>query len=300
MLAGCLAILASGASARGATSATATGIASRSRTLGECVGMWNRAPLGEGRRTAAADAAYGRRVLLFAFSDGVCGVAFPARVPGAMGIGAVFISGLGGDYQWEPNPLSGPDHEPPSGTQLQAIAEGHTNARIAIPAGTVIADRGAVMATLRPAFMDTHADCEEVLTPSSADNASPGIYKLLRRTVSCPWVRTVVWAWSAREGTPSGATAPPAHLLIDGWRCAGSDLTQTLAGYQRVSCSKGKSVVKVETRAGPHRSGQLRSAAITRLASAQQRQQILAAWSRQRHALAVARELAHALCHPAL
>ena len=99
-----MALLAGCGSARGSTQALVT----RRPTRGICVKMWNRASQGDGRLMAAADAAYGRRVLLFAFSDSVCGVAFPSAVAGSSAAPAVYVSGLRGDYPLANNPLSGP------------------------------------------------------------------------------------------------------------------------------------------------------------------------------------------------
>lgn len=237
-----MALLAGCGSTRGSTPPTA----SRRPRLGGCVKMWNRAKLGEGRVMASANAAHGRRVLVFAFSDGVCGVAFPSTVARGRDAAGVYVSDLRGDYPLGKNPLSGPADEPPPAGPLAAMADGHTNARIAIPGGTIIADRGAAMPILRSTFLDTHSDCEEIPAPASPHNPSPASYRVLATTASCSWTRTLVWGWSAAEGVAPGAIAPRALAPIAGWRCEGTDLTQRLQAYNQVTCTTSTSSVTAE------------------------------------------------------
>ena len=135
------------------------------------------------------------------------------------------------------------------------MADRHTNARIAVPGGTMIPEQGTPMPILRSTFLDTHADCESIPTPPSTRNSSPASYRILSTTVSCSWTRTLLWAWSAAEAIAPGAIAPAAQAPIAGWRCVGSDLAQRLVAYNQVTCSTATSTVTAQ-REEPQLAGQ--------------------------------------------
>jgi hypothetical protein len=186
---------------------------------------------------------------MFASPDGVCGLAFSSRAAEATGEGAVFVSGLGGDYPLAGSPLHPYAADSSTQAQLEAQANKRTNVRLESPGGKVIAKPHATMPIVGFNLLDTTADCEHLLPALTGTNSFSLVgYTLIKTTVSCPVVRTVIWAWSADEGTATHTGKPKANVLIAGWHCVGTNLLANSATptYSQVTCSKGTNVIEVQ------------------------------------------------------
>jgi hypothetical protein len=216
-------------------------------TLSRCVQRWNRAAFDYGRLEAKAPAAYTKTALMVAFSNGTCGLAFPSRVPDS----AVFITVLSGDYALEMNPLGlvGPTHEAwlAFEARLQARADKEINVRIEASTGTLHALRNARMPTV-PLTIYGANECAEVESIGRADTAN-NAYVITKRTVGCPLVRTLIWAWNADEAVVEPATTPRSVARILGWRCVGADLRQITRppSFEHVSCTSAPEIVEART-----------------------------------------------------
>jgi hypothetical protein len=97
-------------------------------------------------------------------------------------------------------------------------------------------------ATTSATLLDTKAPCPSVIVQPWLDS-----FKALERTVSCPQVRVLAWAWDAH--TRSGKSAGAVQRFLS-WRCLGSD-RQTLGTggppvYHRIHCSQGGNRVVFE------------------------------------------------------
>ena len=211
-------------------------------TLANCVLAWNRAVLGSGRVLDRVVAKYDA-ALMFVSKDRVCGFAFPTPVAESAGGLGPYFTALDGDYQLGWDPLTGPASRVywPS---LEARATKHTNIRVDGRTGRVTPDRGATIATSDSIVLDIKTPCSVVvLAPWLAR------WSVLGRTVSCPWVKTLLWTWTDHETTarvqhlPSGST-----LRILSWRCVGSDPRPLGPGgppvYLRVRCTTGRQAIE--------------------------------------------------------
>lgn len=211
-------------------------------TLANCVVAWNRAVLGSGRVLDRVVAKYDA-ALMFVSKDRVCGFAFPTPVAESAGGLGPYFTALDGDYQSGSDPLTGPASRVywPS---LEARATKHTNIRVDGRTGRVTADRGATITTSDSIVVDTKTPCSAVvLTPWLAR------WSVLRSTVSCPWVRTLLWTWTDHETTARGQHLPSdSSLRILSWRCAGSDPRPLGPGgppvYLRVRCTTGQQTIE--------------------------------------------------------
>jgi hypothetical protein len=216
-------------------------------TLSGCVQRWNRATFDYGRLGAKAPAAYTKTALMVTFSNGTCGLAFPTRVPDS----AVFISVLSGDYTLEMNPLGlvGPTYEAGLAfeARLQARADEETNVRVEASTGTVRTLPNAMMPTV-PLTIYGANECAEVYPIGRADTAN-NAYVITNRTVGCPLVRTLIWAWNADEAVVAPATTPRNVARILGWRCVGADLGHITAppSFEHVRCTSGPEIVEART-----------------------------------------------------
>jgi hypothetical protein len=225
------------------TSSSGTaGVAKSTQTLARCIEAWNRARLGNGRSLADAAGGDGPEALMFASTDAVCGVAFPSGVSTAAGLSAVFVSEVGGDYLLDESPgLPVGENGPSIAARLEAVADQGTNVRVQIPSGRIAAKRHATMPIVPLRLLDSSADCREIpVLLYAATTDAPTKFKLLTRTVSCPDVRAIIWAWSAAEALHAGASEPPSAQLIAGWRCAGADFQRSpdWGTYMLVTCGK--------------------------------------------------------------
>jgi hypothetical protein len=182
-------------------------------TLSRCVSQWNRASLGDRDLAALASAEDGTAALMSAFADGSCSLVFPS----ARGQAKVFVTGLDGDYALDANPLGGYAPSPSLEGQLVAQAERQTDVHV-IPgsAGKIAADRNARMPTLSVKLLDAAADCQQIWTPAGS------AYALVRTSVACPWVRSIIWSWSAHQHPPGSLGSPRADVRIIGWHCTGT------------------------------------------------------------------------------
>lgn len=70
-------------------------------------------------------------------------------------------------------------------------------------------------------------------------NPLPLLWKLVRRNVSCLWVKTVEWAWSDHDGKPLKATggANESKRRILDWTCVASDRKPLTPGSSPVTSS---------------------------------------------------------------
>jgi hypothetical protein len=216
-------------------------------TLGGCVQRWNRATFDYGRLAIKAPAAYTKTALMVEFSNGTCGLAFPSRVP----YSTVYITVLSGDYALDMNPLGlvGLTYEAVLAFEggLQARADKETNVRVEASTGTVHTLRNARMATV-PLTIYGANECAEVYPIGRSDTAN-NAYVITNRTVGCPLVRTLIWAWNADEAVVAPATTPRSVARILGWRCVGADLRQITAppSFEHVRCTSGPEIVEAQT-----------------------------------------------------
>ncbi len=226
-------------------SAGSAGVARSTQTLAQCAETWNQAPLGNGRSLANAAAGDGPDALMFASSDGVCGVAFPSSVSAATGLVAVFVSEVGGDYLLNESPgLPALKSGLPIVARLEALADQRTNVRVQMPSGKIDATPHATMPIVPLRLFDSAGACGEIpVLLSAATTDAPTAFKLLSTTVRCPVARAILWAWSATQALHAGASEPPKARLIAGWRCHGADLQRSLdwGTYVLVRCSKNDS-----------------------------------------------------------
>lgn len=216
-------------------------------TLAKCIAAWNEAVLGTGKRFVRSVAADGEAALMFVFRDRACGLAFPEHVSQDAGTVGVFVSALDGDYQLVSDPLSGPGSSATLGERdVQQRASGLTNVRVDPRTGEVAATvPGDEIATVPFTLLDTKTACTTVIAQPSGTG-----WKVVKRTVSWLWVRTLVWAWMDRTGKV--VKTPGSNRLVRqvlGWRCVGSDLRALGQGsprvYTRVSCRDGMKVVQI-------------------------------------------------------
>jgi hypothetical protein len=117
------------------------------------------ANLGNGRALADAVGGNGQDALMFDSVDGVCGLAFPARVAAAAGFEAVFVNEVGGDYPLSASPDLTGGSGPASPGRLEAMAAASTNVHVELPSGDVVATPGATVPILPVKLMDPRPDC---------------------------------------------------------------------------------------------------------------------------------------------
>jgi len=170
----------------GTSSAGPVTVGSATPTLSQCVQRWNQAPLGNGRHSAVADGAFSPAALMFT-TDGVCGLAFPPKAARATGEGGVFVNGLSGDYPLAQSPLQAYRAESPTQARLEARAGVRTNVHIALSTGKLTAERGATMPTVDVSLLGAATGCTTIAPPL---HAVP--YSVVKTTVSCPLVRTLI------------------------------------------------------------------------------------------------------------
>jgi hypothetical protein len=217
-------------------------------TLAGCIEAWNQAQLGDGRASADAVGGNGRSALMFASSDGVCGLAFPTRVSVASSLIGVFVNEVGGDYLVYASPnLTGGSQG--TTTRLEALADKHTNVLVELPSGKVMAKPHATMPRVPVTLRDTHDDCGDlVVRYEASEQDGPTDFKLVSTTVSCPLVRAVTWQWSAGESMQGTASQPPRQQVFAGWRCTGTDLHRfggDWGTYMHVTCANNDNTIKV-------------------------------------------------------
>jgi hypothetical protein len=203
-------------------------------TLRGCVSRWNEASLGERELAAVASAGAGTAAMMSAFADGSCGLVFPS--PG--GKESVLVSGLDGDYALDANPLGDFGPEPSLEDELIARAERRTDVHV-IPGshGKIAADPYARMPTLPLKLLDNAGDCHQILTPGGSD------YVLVRTSVLCPWVRSIIWSWSAHQHPRGSDGSPRADVRILGWRCEGTDYGH--GEFTQVICRTASNLIEV-------------------------------------------------------
>ncbi len=203
-------------------------------TLGSCVSKWNHASLGDRDLAAIASASAGSAALVAALADGSCTLVFPP----VGGHDRVFVTGLDGDYALDANPLGEDGPHPAVEEQLAALVERETDVHV-IPRsrGMIAADRHARMPTLRLHLLDTGADCHQIWTPTGLG------YALVRTTVLCPWVRSIIWSWSAHEHPRAVTASPHAEVHILGWRCGGTDYGD--GEFTQVICRTATNLIEV-------------------------------------------------------
>ena len=208
-------------------------------TLVGCVESWNHASLGDGRQRLA-EASAGRGALMFVGSDGVCGVAIPAKLAQAAGEVPVFVSGLGGDYQLDADPLSGPASTISRfSSTLAARADRRTNVRVTSN-GRVIALPEGSLAHSRATLLDVSSSCHVVVF-APWDST----WSITSGSTTCIQGRSIIWSWIAQHEDSRVHHLPPARRMwIAGWRCIGSDQASLVPGngpavYRRVSCQNG-------------------------------------------------------------
>jgi hypothetical protein len=203
-------------------------------TLSACVHEWNSASIvGAGPSVARDVEARTRPALMFAYSDGFCGLAFPSA--------GVFVSGLGGDYRLEDNPLVGlTDVLSPTEVRLEAEASRNTNVRVNM-SGKVSPSRHETLPTMSYAKLETSAPCAEVGSPDDLT-----LYEI-ESSVNCELVRTLIYAWNNNYHTfelvPGRSTATY-HLI--GWTCVGSELVsgRERPTYKTLRCTRGAEVIE--------------------------------------------------------
>jgi hypothetical protein len=170
--------------------------------------------------------------------DRVCVLGFPTREVQDAGAAGIYLSALDGDYELAFDPLSGPATMLNS-LGVQARASRRTNVRVELPSGKLLADPGATIATSTSKVLDTTTPCAAI--SSSVVRGA----KILRRTVSCLWVRVLLWAWDQHKGTAvltKGTEHRERRIL--GWRCQVSQPVATR--FLTFTCRKGPQLVKAE------------------------------------------------------
>jgi hypothetical protein len=166
------------------------------------------------------------------FSDGVCGVVFPARdrePPSAFG---VYVRSLHGDYPWGANPADPTAETSDNLAALQSLADEQTNVRVVVPSGRVAATKGDIVDVPFASATSAGAVCAKiaVLPPGN-------IYRVVERDVSCGLTRELILDYSDGEGRPVRHTAHTRVIL--GWRCRAPSSLAT------IDCTKGGRAVRV-------------------------------------------------------
>jgi hypothetical protein len=208
-------------------------------TLKQCLKRWNQAALGHGRLYAATA---GPRGLLFAFSDGVCGLAISPATADKSDSALVYVQVLNGTYTWGLDPVG--INATPQSSQIEAAAARatkHPNVRTAakgrhlltgIPGGVL-----AKFAFPEASTVTKHTSCPTIPDPPTYYDQHPTEYTVTSTTVGCAVTREIVWAYSDHEGQLLKPASAGVRELV-GWRCSGSSA--------QITCTKGSNKIEVQ------------------------------------------------------
>ena len=196
-------------------------------SLSRCVSRWNQAPLGRGRLYARVASLSG---LMFAFSDGVCGLAVPKRVAEINDAALVYVQVLSGTYIWGEDPVAITAPLPPreiaaadrdAGKRANVRIDPVTNFVQPLSGGRLahVAFPEATAAVKRQSCPIKRQSCPTISDPPTRFE-TPVEYDVASRTTTCAVTREIVWAYNDREGV---AMKPRSAGLrrIARWRCVG-------------------------------------------------------------------------------
>jgi hypothetical protein len=203
------------------------------------VRRWNRASLGEGYEAARLDAFKGISALMLRFPDGACGLVFPRaaveRKP--------MVNFLDGNYQMTWSPLG--FVLPSDIAALQADADRQANVFVRKSDGRVLARPHTRIFVAPEDVFRNEPGCVRFIDPHYSVTAR---YEVLKTSVSCIVVRTLGWAWPAREESAEHADRPTSRMHIIGWQCVGTELIHGLTPvtYEKLTCIRHSDVVELK------------------------------------------------------
>jgi hypothetical protein len=215
-------------------------------SLGECVSRWNKASLGNGRLLARVDAVEGGFALMFTLPDSACGLAFPrGAAPANAHQPDPLVNVLGGNYalRWSPLGIVSSSNI----ARFQADANRRTNVIVEKSGGKVLVRPRASIPAIHANVFVNAPGCGRVIVPGVVLS---GRYNVIKATVDCLVVRTLIWAWTEEENSPTAdASVPRSTLRIIGWRCVGANLIPGLTPpmYEKVTCTSGIDVVEARS-----------------------------------------------------
>lgn len=217
-------------------------LASSPPSLGICVRRWNYASLGIGFEKARLEAFEGTPALMLRFPNGACGLAFPRTAEGAER--GQMVNFLEGNYHMYWSPLGYVSAS--EFAALQADADRQTNVFVRKSNGHVIPRRNARIFVVPSNVFIDESNCARFVSP--AESLTERYEVVLQSGASCAVVRTLGWAWPAREKSAEDAGRPPTSTMsIIGWRCVGSELIRDLTPvtYEKITCTRGGSTVEL-------------------------------------------------------
>ena len=226
-------------------------------SLARCVTAWNAAVLGTGRKTIRVVARTTHTALMASSRDGVCVLAFSPDAGYRNGRG-VYFSLLRGAYDPRTTPVNGlgSPHPPLGGeAMMREPAATQTNVEVQAQTGLINATPGGVIQTRAYTLLDSGRFCKTVIDPNLRNPNVPYGYKVIRSTASCGWVRSLIFAYEAREGSLLGRGRSGAPIReLAGWRCSGvgpfpaRSVTQAL--HFRLQCVRGVQIVEARGASG--------------------------------------------------
>lgn len=251
----CLVAVATSLAACGSTdlAQSRTAVPSSLPSLAECVSAWNAAVLGTGRQTIRAIALADDTALMARSSDGVCVLALPPGAGHTDGEGW-YLTLLRGDYDLGTTPVNGVGSpHPPSGgeARMREPAATHTNVEVSARTGRIKAASGGLIPTLPYTILDRGLACKNIIYPDIHNQIVPDGYALIRSTATCGWVRSLIFAYEAREGSLLGRGQSGAPIReLAGWRCSGAGpfpaRSVAQASRFRLRCVRGSQIVEAQ------------------------------------------------------
>jgi hypothetical protein len=235
-----LALLAGCGEANGVLLAAQARTAKSTPSLETCVLDWNKVPLGEGRYFAARDAVTGRAALMFAFQNGACGLAFPARTHNLFREKhGTFVTILGGDFSLRWSPLGRVANVEIA--NLRADASRYTNVMVQKKTGLVVSfHRQSGMLTVPASVFINPPGCKYAFVPGNPNYKK---FRFISINVSCTQARTLLWGWATKI-TPEH----PEATYITGWACVGTEKIRGVrpVAYGKITCTAGNNVVEAK------------------------------------------------------
>jgi hypothetical protein len=210
-------------------------------SLLECVQKWNRATLGEGHFEASLDATVRRQsALMFSFPNGACGLAFSRRMTATGSRRQPLVNFESGDYPlaWSPLGLV----SSPEQVKLNADASKRTNV-VVNKSGRVVVRPHAHIFDVPFDVFKTPNCAHVVVVPVGPLNAQ---YEIVKTTVSCVAVRTLLWAWTSSQASKEQAHSPSSMVRASGWQCIGSE---PIPGFtpvtdEKITCTSGGDIME--------------------------------------------------------
>ena len=226
-------------------------------SLSGCVKAWNTAVLGNGRKTIRKVARNSHKALIAVSSDGVCVLAFSPDAGYTQGQG-VYFSALRGDYDMRSAPFDGQGspHPPLGGeAKIREPAATEANVEVQAQAGMIKAIAAGTTQTRPYTLLNRGPSCKTVVpSPSGRPNVPDG-YQVTKSTVSCGWVRSLIFAYEAGQGSllGQGSSGAPIRRLA-GWRCSGAGpfpaRSMGEAAHFRLKCVRGKQIIEARGAGG--------------------------------------------------